>query len=780
MANWLVQHFILVMALAIGVALISRIAKLRPAIRHVLWLLVLIKLLVPPVVAWPWSFSQVIGIVEYRQSAPGDAPAARDASAPALQDSIPFLRLVGNQSPATPELRARDYRHAAGLALLGVWALGGLAMAAVQGLRYVRLRRAVRASAQAPEWLAASAEELASRFGVKAPAVLVSSDVGSALLLHVSRPKIVVPESLIASIPQEAWPPILAHELAHLKRRDLWTGWIELLAGCVWWWNPVFWYARKRLHEAAEMACDAWVVWALPEQRRDYAEILVRVVELAATSHAAAPALGMGSGPAVAFERRLVMILRQQVPCRVPALASVILFAFALAVLPGWSQDAVPAPAPDKAPTSSSSPAAAQEKPEIEKVLESPISIEFENIHVSEITAFIGDSYDVNIVVDQRAVAAPPKHTPPMPSPKPGETPAPTAPSEASEAPALPGPDCVTDGMVPHIDLSNVPMREGLKALVRPVNLAVEVDPHCIWLSSPALIEADAKYPKPSMEGASEDLAKVLKSPVSIEFENIHVQEILEFISDSWTVNLQLDSRVVRPQKAASDRPLGSPGYVTDGMVQYINLKNMPLAEALEVVLRSLNLTFRADEDIVWISSHELIDAPPLPAAKVNKQAPDYVPNITVGRILDTDAGCLAWIDRDGQAAWHKQGDSCPPYTVEAIDPKGGLVRFHRDKLNESMSKKAESGVIALAQVASAADVEPDVAALRIRQVHDRPRVQIRTPGGGERWYDEGMAFEYFRVLRIDSATNTVLMYSDKKNAPFLLNVEETSQPPKP
>ena len=61
---------------------------------------------------------------------------------------------------------------------------------------------------------------------------------------------------------------------AHLRRRDQWVCRLELAAGLVWWWNPLYWLTRSRLDAEAELACDAWVVWALPKDRLSYAEVL--------------------------------------------------------------------------------------------------------------------------------------------------------------------------------------------------------------------------------------------------------------------------------------------------------------------------------------------------------------------------------------------------------------------------------------------------------------------------------------------------------------------------
>ena len=60
MTAWLAQHLIITVLLTIVVAVLCRLLRLRPAVCHALWLLVLLKLLTPPVVAWPWTIAQLV------------------------------------------------------------------------------------------------------------------------------------------------------------------------------------------------------------------------------------------------------------------------------------------------------------------------------------------------------------------------------------------------------------------------------------------------------------------------------------------------------------------------------------------------------------------------------------------------------------------------------------------------------------------------------------------------------------------------------------------------
>ena len=109
------------------------------------------------------------------------------------------------------------------------------------------------------------------------------------------RPRLVLPVKLWSQLDRMSRHAVLCHELAHLKRRDHWVSWIEWIIGVVYWWNPLVWWVRQKLHEEAELCCDQWVTWLLPRQRRTYAVALLKAKEYVSRNNSVAPAMSMGA-----------------------------------------------------------------------------------------------------------------------------------------------------------------------------------------------------------------------------------------------------------------------------------------------------------------------------------------------------------------------------------------------------------------------------------------------------------------------------------------------------
>ncbi len=354
MLEWLIHHSVESAALAAVVWLLCLFVRGRPAVRHALWLLVLVKLLTPPLICWPWPLP-VWPAPEPVVVAPTSPPAESDPPVvPAPADDAPLV-----EGPAVPTAvvtvppapAVKVVTPADGSWLLDAacwaWAAGVCVVVLVQMTRLVRLRRLLRRGLPAPDWLRELTAEAAAALKMRPPRVRVLPGATSPMVCALGALRLLWPEGLEDRLPSQGRRAVVLHELAHLRRRDHWVGWLLLAAGCVWWPHPLFWWVRRRLMVEAELACDAWVMEALPEARKAYAEALLEVSKR--PSAAPAPVLGASSGRRD-LERRLVMVMRGKGPGRLSWGGLIAVGLLGLLALPAWSLGQGGAPRPPEPP----------------------------------------------------------------------------------------------------------------------------------------------------------------------------------------------------------------------------------------------------------------------------------------------------------------------------------------------------------------------------------------------------------------------------------------------
>lgn len=100
-----------------------------------------------------------------------------------------------------------------------------------------------------------------------------------------------------------------------------------------------------------------------------------------------------------------------------------------------------------------------------------------------------------------------------------------------------------------------------------------------------------------------ERIVKLLDAPVSVEFEQVHLSEVLDFLAEAYDVNIIIDNRAVAPAPRSNRTALGGVAYATDGMIPYINLKNVAMHQALSAILHPLGLTYSVQSNFIWIST---------------------------------------------------------------------------------------------------------------------------------------------------------------------------------
>lgn len=349
MLGWSAQTTLIAIVLAAIAWLASRSVRLGPAARHVLWLVVLIKLLTPPVLNWPWSPPELFSSPTPSVAAPATpAPIEHslvDRPEPSAPDdrvaAVDIKNVPTQPTEAIPAPEAGWNFDKLGQGLFALW-LGISATIAVWQIgRIVRFHHRLARAIPAPEWLVQEVRDLSAHLGVRSLEILVLPDLAPPMLWFLGRTKLLVPGRLVSNADpvgadRLGLRAILAHELAHLRRGDHWVRRLDFFASLIWWWNPVYWLTRERLSAEAELACDEWAIRAVPEGRVSYAEALLDVCRTLSTTRSPAPALGV-AGAGRFLERRVKMILQDHAPSRISVpvlLGAGLLF---LLALPGWS-----------------------------------------------------------------------------------------------------------------------------------------------------------------------------------------------------------------------------------------------------------------------------------------------------------------------------------------------------------------------------------------------------------------------------------------------------------
>jgi hypothetical protein len=107
----------------------------------------------------------------------------------------------------------------------------------------------------------------------------VSSDVHTPAVFGFWRPVILLPEGEHERFSREELSNVLAHELAHIKRRDMLFTFVVGLLSCLYWFHPAVWLANLNLRREREMACDDVVLESTRQEAKQYARTILHVAE---------------------------------------------------------------------------------------------------------------------------------------------------------------------------------------------------------------------------------------------------------------------------------------------------------------------------------------------------------------------------------------------------------------------------------------------------------------------------------------------------------------------
>ncbi len=337
MMAFLLQVAISNLVLSVPLALVAYAvhrSQRSPTLAHLLWVLVLAKLVTPPIFSVP-----VVSLPNIN---------TKTASAPIQETGAVFdietdLATVESHdslkvSPAAQPTRSLDSWVAfTKTGLLSLWITGSL-FVLFQSLKSVfRFNQGLsNACRRADPPVQQLATEAAKQLGLRScPEVYsVPTEIAPLVWWMGGHAKVVIPEKVEQRYQPHEIQWILAHELSHIKRRDHLVRWLEWLACVVFWWNPIAWWARRCLRANEELCCDAMVLNALQPDPQRYGLLLLSIVELLAYSGIRPPAEVCAITNGDSLERRFQMLVSMNTLAKLPQWLSGGLLVLALGLLP--------------------------------------------------------------------------------------------------------------------------------------------------------------------------------------------------------------------------------------------------------------------------------------------------------------------------------------------------------------------------------------------------------------------------------------------------------------
>ncbi len=314
MSHYVLSNALFASAVAAAVFVCSRFIR-NASIIHLLWAVVLLRFLAPPLVDVPIRVA-----LPNSDNAAITAPAGRpDSSLGTLSANV----RLSDSRPA-PESGVRVIRLSQLAAL--IWAAGAIVVLALATMRALRLRSLARRTASKDEALQRHVQRISNEMGLRYTpnAFLVRAKISPMVWTWFSRPLMLLPLQLWNTLSEDEKTAVLRHEVAHLIRRDHWVRVVEALATVTHWWCPVLWWARRELHRYEERCCDAMAASAGPQSRAALARACLQTVDF--IGHESPSSFHFGVSRITgfhSFRQRLLFILEGEhvhtIPRRVTA-----------------------------------------------------------------------------------------------------------------------------------------------------------------------------------------------------------------------------------------------------------------------------------------------------------------------------------------------------------------------------------------------------------------------------------------------------------------------------
>lgn len=216
--------------------------------------------------------------------------------------------------------------------------------------------------------------------------------------------------------------------------------------------------------------------------------------------------------------------------------------------------------------------------------LDQRVTLAFAGARLAEILTHLENTTGTPMFIDRRAVGIPV-----MPGPA-GDT-------------VVPGDPYPTDGMLSKIHTPERLLPDAVADVTKALGLRAVWLPNYVWISSPNRVRRET----PAIGTSSTTIATqrhidALSMRIDLDFDNIHITDVFEFFNDSCEINIVLDTRTVAPTQPPETMTRLPDGKLTDGIIPYLSLRDVPLSDLFDVLTRMTDTVAVIHPDYIWIT----------------------------------------------------------------------------------------------------------------------------------------------------------------------------------
>jgi beta-lactamase regulating signal transducer with metallopeptidase domain len=223
--------------------------------------------------------------------------------------------------------------------MIGLWILGVLAVLIITQYHHRRMiSRAIADTVPVPAWIQEIFLSCRDQLKIRTwPELTISQHIASPCLVGAIRPRILLPSKLLENTTECEMRHILLHECIHLQQRDVWYAWLWTVTLALHWFNPLLWWAGRRLSQDCEAACDERVLAVLdPDKRISYGRSLLVLAQRLRPAGKTQLGFICIVEHVTKIERRLTMIKNYR-KCHVPMMGKIALILLAALVLTSYA-----------------------------------------------------------------------------------------------------------------------------------------------------------------------------------------------------------------------------------------------------------------------------------------------------------------------------------------------------------------------------------------------------------------------------------------------------------